>query len=724
LTKLLYVKCVLFFVLVLPAFPQKKPVTLESLYDSPGRGDVPGAAVWAPDGKAFVYRQGGALKLYDPATKAARDVIAGSQMNALENAAVKPPKDDRFDWENRRVREQPIQWEPSGRELLYVTGGDLFLIHIDDGRWEQLTKTPVAERDPKLSPNGTMVAFRRGWDLYALDIAAGKETRLTTGGTETLRNGAVDWVYPEELSLGTAFWWSPDSKLIAYLQFDTSRERVYPHEDLLGTRAVFEPQRYPQAGENNPDVRLGLVAASGGPTRWLEIGDTRNSYLIPHAGWMPDSKNVYVVRTNRVQNRLELRSIGIESAMASTILTESDPYWINAPGEPRFLEDGKRFLWSSERDGFRHLYLCSIDGKETRQLTKGSWEVTALNAVDEAQGRVFYQSSEPSPVERHFYSVRLDGSQKKRLTAGAGAHTISMGQGGNYYLDTYSSLMSPPSTTLHSGDGAELGLYREADRSRMEEYEILPTEIVKFKGPDGASFYGRLIKPVGFDPSKKYPAIVTVYGGPEAQAVRNSWSGLTIDQVYAHKGYVVWQMDNRGSAGYGHAFERAVYRNLGVTELADQKDGIEHLVSMGFVDAQRVGVTGWSYGGFMTLNMLLNAPDVFRAGIAGAPVTSWLNYDTIYTERYMGLPSENADGYRNTALPQRAANLKAKLMIVHNFEDDNVLFQNTLQMVNALQQEGKQFEFMLYPQKAHSVTGVAARQMNAAMLDFFDRNLK
>jgi dipeptidyl-peptidase-4 len=258
----------------------------------------------------------------------------------------------------------------------------------------------------------------------------------------------------------------------------------------------------------------------------------------------------------------------------------------------------------------------------------------------------------------------------------------------------------------------------------MQEYEILPTEIVKFKGPDGTSFYARLIKPAGFDPSKKYPAIVTVYGGPEAQAVRNLWSGLSIDQVYAHKGYVVWQMDNRGGAGYGHAFETAVYRKLGVTELADQKAGIEHLVSMGFVDARRIGVTGWSYGGFMTLNLLLNAPDVFRAGIAGAPVTSWINYDTIYTERYMGLPSENAEGYRNTALSQRAGNLQAKLMIVHNFEDDNVLFQNTLQMVDALQQAGKQFEFMLYPQKTHSVTGGSARQMNSAMLDFFDRNLK
>jgi dipeptidyl-peptidase-4 len=443
---------------------------------------------------------------------------------------------------------------------------------------------------------------------------------------------------------------------------------------------------------------------------------------------MPDSKSVYVVRTNRVQNRLELLSIGVESGTASTLLREADPYWINIRDDPHFIKGGKEFVWLSERDGFCHLYLYSTSERQeavlVKQLTRGDWEVTGTVRVDESDGRVFYQSSEPSPLERQFYSVRLDGSQKRQLSSGAGTHTISMGQGGQYYLDTYSSLTSPPETTLHSADGAEVSVYRPANRQPIEEYDILPTEIVQFPGPDRTTLYARLIRPAGFERSKKYPAVVTVYGGPGSQAVRNSWSGVNLDQVFAHKGYVVWQMDNRGGAGRGHAFEAAVYRNLGPAELVDQKAGIEHLIGMGFVDPQRIGVTGWSYGGFMTLNLLLNAPDVFRAGIAGAPVTNWLNYDTIYTERYMGLPRENAEGYKNTALPQRARNLKAKLMMVHNFEDDNVLFQNTLQVMNALQQAGKEFEFMLYPQKTHGVTGPVSRQMDASMLDFFDRSLK
>ena len=717
-------KFTLCLLLAASAFGQKRPITLDSMNQG-GRGGGRGAAAptWASDGKTFVVRQGRSLAIYDPATRSSKDLVAVEAMDAAAAAIEVSPAGLPFDWTNRRVRAGGLQFSSDGKELLYTTGGDLFLVHVDTGKWDQLTKTSVAEVDPKLSPDGKTVVFRRGWDLYSIDVASRKETPLTSHGAETLRNGSLDWVYPEELELGTAFWWSPDSKSIAYLQFDTSREPIFPHEDLLRTRALFEPERYPQAGENNADIHLGVVPASGGPTRWLEVGDTRNSYLIARAGWMPDSKSVYAIRATRVQNRLEMLSIGVESGASSTIFRESDPYWINLRGDVEFLRDGKRFLWTSERDGFRHIYLYSIDGKDARQLTKGTWEVAGVAAVNDSE--VFYSSDEPTPLEQHFYRIGLDGRGKRQLSAAGYTHTISIGPGGAFYLDTSSSLASPARTTLHSGDGAELTVYREADRTALEQFEILPTEIVKFNLPDGTLLYGRLIKPAGFEPGKKYPAVVTVYGGPGVDGpVHNAWPGIGIDQVLAHKGYVVWQSENRGILGRGHAFETPVYRNLGVTELADQVAGIQYLISLGFVDPARIGIHGWSYGGFMTLNAMLNAPDVFRCGFSGAPVTSWLNYDTIYTERYMGLPSENPEGYRNTALPPKAGNLKGKLMLAHNFEDDNVLFQNTLQAIDALQTAGKQFEFMLYPQKAHGVTGAAARQMNQMMLDFFDRNLK
>ena len=719
-------KFTLCLLLAASAFGQKRPITLDSMNEggrgAPSGGRGAGAPTWAPDGRTFVFRQGRALAIYDPATRSSKDLVAVGDMDAA--AAIGPPATDGpFDWTNRRVRASGLQFSSDGKELLYAGGGDLFLVHVDTGKWDQLTKTPVAEVDPKLSPDGKMVVFRRGWDLYSIDVATHKETPLTTKGADTLRNGGLDWVYPEELELGTAFWWSPDSKSIAYLQFDTSREPIFPHEDLLRTRALYEPERYPQAGENNADVHLGVVPAAGGPTRWLEVGDTRNSYLIARAGWMPDSKSVYAIRANRVQNRLEMLSIGVESGASSTIFRESDPYWINLRGDVEFLRDRKRFLWTSERDGFRHIYLYSIDGKDARQLTKGPWEVAGVAAVNDSE--VFYSSDEPTPLESHFYRIGLDGRGKRQLSVTGYTHTISIGPGGAFYLDTSSSLASPPRTTLHSGNGAELTVYREADRTALEQFEILPTEIVKFNLPDGTLLYGRLIKPAGFEPGKKYPAVVTVYGGPGVDGpVHNAWPGISIDQVLAHQGYVVWESQNRGIRGRGHAFETAVYRNLGVTELADQVAGIQYLVSLGFVDPARIGIHGWSYGGFMTLNAMLNAPDVFRCGFSGAPVTSWLNYDTIYTERYMGLPSENPEGYRNTALPPKAGNLKGKLMMAHNFEDDNVLFQNTLQAIDALELAGKQFEFMLYPQKAHGVTGAASRQMNQMMVDFFDRNLK
>jgi len=699
-----------------PVFAQKKPVTLESLKAFKHAGES--APTWAPDGKTFLFLKDRSLRIYDPAKKTSKELVS---TKALDAAAVKGAEEGAYGWTNRYVESGGVEFSASGKEVLYSTGGDLFLIHVSDGKWEQLTKTPEVEEDAKLSPDGKMAAFRRGPDLYTLEIATGKEARLTHDGSDTLLNGELDWVYPEELELGTAYWWSPDSKSIAYLQFDIRREPVVPHEDVLGVRVRYEPERYPQAGENNADVHLGVVPAAGGATRWLEVGDTRNTYLIARSGWMPDSRSVYVVRTNRVQNRLELFSIGVDSNVPSPILREADPYWINVSGDVQFLKDRKRFLWTSERDGYRHIYLYSNDGKESTQLTKGEWEVRGIAAV--LNDRVLYISDEGNSVEQHLFSVKFDGSGRQKLDKTEGWHDVS--GSGAYYLDTYSTLKSPPRTTLHAADGRELAVYREADTRAIDEYEILPTEIVKFKGPDGTELRGRMIKPAGFQAGKNYPVIVSVYGGPGVMLpVQNSWSGVGMDQVYAQRGYVVWESENRGGMGRGHGFETAIFRHLGAAELADQIAGVKYLVSLGFADDKRIGIHGWSYGGFMTLNALLNAPDVFRCGISGAPVTSWMNYDTIYTERYMGLPRENLDGYTNTALTPKAGNLKAKLMLIHNYEDDNVLFQNSLQMTNALQNAGKQFEYMLYSQKTHGVSGAAADQMNASMLDFFERNLR
>ncbi len=691
---------------------EKKPVTIQNM---PAPPRMPGVT-WAPDGKRFAWMEEKAILQYDVASKEKKELVA---LGPLREKAVKPAKEEITDWQNRRVSEQSFQWSSTGQEMLIGVDGDLFLLHTESGKWEQLTATAEVERDPKLSPDGRLVSFRRGHDLYSLEVASKKVTRLTTDGSATLWNGELDWVYPEELNLPTAHWWAPDSAAIAYLQFEVGHEPLYPHVDLLSWRALLEPERFPQPGTPNADVRLGVVPAEGGATRWMDVGETRD-HLLARVYWAPDSRSLAYERLNRIQNRLDLGLADVRTGATRVLLTDDDSYWVNVNDDFRFLNKGKQFLWGSERDGFHHLYVYSTDDRRVTQLTKGDWEVTGVAGVNEATREVFFVSTETSPLERQLYRVRLDGKQKLRLSGGAGTHGISMGPTTQYYMDTASGLRTPPRRTLNESDGSQIAVYQEAAEP---EVEILPGELIKLKAADGAQLYARMIKPAGFSPDKKYPVIVMVYGGPGVQAVRDAWSGANFDQVLAQKGYLIWQLDNRGSSGRGHAWESKISRKMGEQELSDQLDGIHYLQTLGYADMTRVGISGWSYGGYMTLYSLANAPEVFKAGIAGAPVTDWRNYDSIYTERYMGLPDENPDGYKRSSPQTNAAQIRARLLIIHNLEDDNVHFQNTLQMAQALERAGKQFQMLVYPQKSHGVGGPLRKQMYQAMLDFFDKSL-
>jgi len=709
-------RCVCALLAMSVAATGKKPVTLEALaaYRPPAGM---GAPVWSPAGKQFVYTQDGKVWLYDIASRGKRELVA---LAGLEGAATKMTEPVEFGWQNRRVEEQAVQWLPSGRELLISAGGDLFLVPIAGGRWTQLTATAEAEHDPKVSPDGRRVSFRRGPNLYTMDLASRRVSPLTSDGSVTRLNGELDWVYPEELALGTAYWWSPDSKSIAYLQFDVSREPLYPQVDLAGPKAVFEPQRYPQAGDPNAEVKLGVVPATGGRTRWMKLGP--EDALLARCIWLPDSSGIAVERLNRIQNRLDLLVANARTGAVRTVLTETDPHWINLHDGLTFLKAGSEFLWPSDRDGFTHLYRYSIDGRQLAQLTRGEWEVTEVAGVD-AEGRIYYVSSEASPLERQLYRVDSNGEGQQRLSAAAGTHGISMSPDAATYVDSFSSLTEPPRRTLHRADGTESAVLREPDRSPLEEYDIRPVEIVPVKASDGALLYARLVRPAGMVPGKQYPAIVLVYGGPGAQTVANRWYGsLTMEQVLAQRGFAVWSLDGRGSSGRGHKWETAVLRNFGAKELEDQKEGVRSLLSLGFVDSKRIGIEGWSYGGFMTLYAMLHAPEVFACGLAGAPVTNWRNYDTIYTERYMGLPAENAEAYRRASPVNAAANLKGRLLIVHTLEDDNVLFQNTVQMATALERADKPFELKVYPEKTHGVAQFG-QDLNELLVSFFEKNL-
>lgn len=704
-----------------PAEAAKKPVTLDAVMEESSRGMRGGAGspLWAPDGERFVHRRGSKLFLYTLKGKESKELLDTA---TLGKEAIPAPLPRENDWVNRRYREQATQWSPDGKRLLLLVKGDLFLYDLASNKTEPLVRSSFDEHDPKFSPDGKSVGFRRDHDLYVIDLTSRKELRLTTDGSERLRNGEPDWVYPEELDLGTAWWWSPDSTQIAYMQFDVSREWLYPQSDHLQMQAVSEPERYPKAGSPNADVRVGVIPATGGLTRWMNFGETRD-HLTARVHWTPDSRSLYILKMNRIQNHLEIWRNQVNDGAGQVVMEEKDPYWINLNDDFEILSDG-RILRSSEQTGYRHLWVTDASGKNPRPLTSGEWEVKSIACVDEKTKRAFYVSTETAATDRQLWAIGLDGSGKTRITKGEGAHAVNMNPGCTAFLDSFSNVETPTGSTLRRVDGAEIAVWQEPNRKVASEYDIQKTEISTFKGPDGTLFYARLIKPAGFDPSKKYPAVVMVYGGPQAQSVVNTWPGLSWEQVLAAKGFVIWQVDNRGSAGRGHAFESPVYRRLGKVEVEDQKTGVQHLLSMGFVDPKKIGVYGWSYGGYMTLSCMLHAPEVFHAGAAGAPVTHWRNYDTIYTERYMGLPQENEKSYDESSPVTAAANLQGKLLLIHNLEDDNVLFGNSVQMLNALEEANKPFQLLYYPQKAHGVSGPVRRHLYDQIIRFFEESLK
>ena len=381
-----------------------------------------------------------------------------------------------------------------------------------------------------------------------------------------------------------------------------------------------------------------------------------------------------------------------------------------------FFPDGK-FLWASERDGHRHLYL--YENGKPKQLTSGDWEIVQWSGIDKTHA--YFIATKDNVLERNLFRLDLASGELRRMTPEKGTHAIAMAPGASFYIDSLQGHATPPRQTLHSADGTRIATLTDST-ARFKNFDLLPLEYVNFKGRDGTLFHGQMIKPKNFDSSKRYPAIVMVYGGPHTQTVRDNWAGANWEQALAHKGYVIWRMDNRGSNYRGHAFETPVHRELGKTELADQLEGVEYLSKLGFVDPARVGIYGWSYGGYMTLYSMTHSK-VFAAGVAGAPVTDWRNYDTIYTERYMGLPARNEEGYKAASPVHSAKDLSGKLMLVHNFQDDNVLFQNTQHMMEALQKAGKQFEMMFYPLKSHGVTGPLRLHSLQAITAFFDRTL-
>jgi dipeptidyl-peptidase-4 len=693
-------------------------LTVDRIYSQPSLSGRPTRGVmWSPDGKelSFFESKGAGreakpeLWSMNPATGQRTLLISGEKLETI--LPPSPAKQSQATGAGRRAPSQ-YQWAPDNDAILFVATESLAWFDLKTQASRVLVAGKAELSDVKISPDGKYVSFLREHNIWLVSVAGGKERALTTGGTEELHKGELDWVYPEELDIYSAYWWAPDSSAIAFLEMSEAKVSQFPMVDFQSFSGEAEMQRYPVAGGKNPIVHVLVASVNGGEPRAMDTGSATDVYL-PRVDWLPDSHHIAIQRLNRDQNQLDLLLADASTGKSSALLTEKDKYWINVHDDLHFFKDGKRFLWSSERSGYNHLYLYDLSGKEITQLTRGDWEVSHVNSVDEAKGIVYFTATEKSPTQRHLYKVSLDGSGFAAITKEHGAHNVQLSSDSAYYVDSYSNAVTPPRQDVYRIDGTHSAAINENKVEELAQYHLSPVEFFTVKSHDGVTLNAFTIKPPQFDPAKKYPVIVYTYGGPHAQVVMDAWTGpnLLWHQMMAQKGYIIFALDNRGSAGRGHTFESTVYHKLGAQELADQRDGVAWLQQQAWVDSNRIGIWGWSYGGHMTLHAMFEAGDLFKVGFAGGPVTDWHYYDTIYTERYMGLPENNVEGYKDCSPVTHAAGLKGKLLIAHGTGDDNVHYSNTLDVVNALIDNGKYAEVIAAPGRGHGAGDPPARKI-------------
>lgn len=720
-----------------PATLPGKTLTVERIYSQPSlSGRLTRGLAWTPDSRQLSYfetkgsgREAKTELWVMDAGTGERKILVDAEK--LESAL--PADTSRATQATGLGRRAPAQyqWAPDGTGILFQGPTALAWLDLKSQSARTLVSGKATVADPKISPDGRHVSFVRDHNVWLVSLADGKERAVTQGGTEEIRKGELDWVYPEELDAKSAYWWAPDSSAIAYLEMDERKVSQYPMVDYSSPSGEAEMERYPVAGGANPIVRVFVALLSGGEARAMDTGSEADIY-IPRVNWLADSKHIAIQRLNRPQTTLDLLIADATTGKTRTALTESDPYWINVSDDLYFFKDGKRFLWSSERSGYRHLYLYDLDGKQLAQVTQGDWEVDHVDGVDETKalgahaGIVYFTSTEGSPRERNLYFVTLDGQARGRLTKDEGTHQANFAPNAALLVDTYSSVVVPPRQELFRADGSKVATLTENKVDELEQFHLSPVDFFSVKSRDGVFLNCSMIKPPNFDSTRKYPVIVYTYGGPHAQVVRNAWGGANFlwHELMAQKGYIIFALDNRGSAGRGHLFETPLHFRLGEHELSDQLDGVAYLKSLSYVDAERIGVWGWSYGGHMTLHAMFEAGEDFKVGFAGGPVTDWRYYDSIYTERYLGLPQKNEKGYQDSSPVKYARQLKGKLLIAHGTGDDNVHFANTLSVINDLIEAGKYVEVLAFPGRGHGVGDPPARRiLMQRVTQFFLDNL-
>ena len=696
----------------------KKPITFD-LVNSRGGGGRGGMGTprWLDD-THWLAPKGAVLEVVDAATGEGKPYFDAKALEtalaALPGIGVKAAA--------TLARRPNLDMDPAKKAALFDHKDDLYYATLDGKTAARLTGAPGHEEHATFSPDGKKVAFLRGFDLYVVDVATQVEKALTTGGNEVVRNGRADWVYYEEIFNRNwrAYWWSPDGKHLAY--FKTDDTPVPKHVVFIesGPTREIEPTPYPRSGEPNPLVKLGIVGVEGGETKFADMGKYEPAnFLISHVSWTPDGSAALAQVQDRSQTYLDLVSVPADGSPPKVLFRETTKAFVEALGDPHFLPDGT-FLVESERDGYKHLYRYNADGSLKGRITSGDWEISRVLVVDPKSNYAYFTSTKDNPIAANLYRVKLDGGEVERLTTAPGTHTASVSPGGSFYLDTFSDIKTPPKSELRDGAGKLVRPIESRPAASLDEYRYAPRELVKIPARDGVILEGELVVPADLDPSKVYPVWFTTYAGPHAPTVRDDWAGGKLyDQALASEGFVVFHMDPRSASGKGAASTWAAYRRLGVKELEDITDAINWLKKKPYVDGARIGMAGHSYGGFMTSYAMTHS-DLFASGIAGAPVTDWRDYDSIYTERYMGTPQDNPEGYKASSVVDAAGNLHGRLLIAHGSMDDNVSIRNTMRLVHALQQADKDFELMIYPTSRH---GIASRHYSRYQLDFIRRTL-
>ena len=723
-------------------------LTIDRLFDAPALSGptIVGLKI-SPDGSRVTYLQGKAndkdrLDLWEYN-------LHDGQARVLVNADVLAPDREKLSDEElgRRERQRTAalsgiveySFAPSGRALLFPLGGELYNYVLAKPATDALSRITHSQgfaTDSSISPRGGYVAYVRDQNLYTYDLAKKKEKALTSDGRGPIKNGMAEFVAQEEMDRRTGYWWSPDDTHIAFARVDETPVKITQRFEIAADNVATFAQRYPAAGDANVLVRVGVADVRTGATTWIDLGPETDIYLA-RVNWLPDGRTIAIQRESRDQRRLDLLFADIATGKTHPVLTETSDSWIELHDELTFLNKAREFVWASSRDGFPHLYLYDYEGRLVRRLTAGDWSVDdfrarAIKAVDEQRRLLYFTATAKSPVERHLYSVSLDTQdphKMDRITREDGLHSIVMPPDASFYVDTFNSTEQPPQVSVHGPDGALTTylLENRLDGNHPAAPYLVENSVPEFgtlAAADGQQLHYRLFKPLHFDPKKQYPAIVDVYGGPGAQRVLNSWSGSSFIQILTRAGYVVFQLDNRGTAFRGTAFQSPIHGKLGEIEVADQVSGAHWLGSQAFVDPSRIGVWGWSYGGYMTLMLMFKAPDVFKAGAAGAPVTDWSLYDTHYTERYLKSPKHNSAGYEASSVLPYAKDLQGKLLVLHGMADDNVLFLHSTKLFRRLQDLGKPFEVMVYPGAKHGlVRQHDGRHAYATILRFFNQNL-